>query len=908
MNYLYNGVEMPKLPDRDETTHPYVTIGFNGNGYTYEVFYTSSPMIFKSLSSDGTKYYGITSDTAVACEAYWYHPKYHPEYDDNYNYGTSANSIQTNNVFYANYDILDADGSVYFAASEDPVPLKLELSAPKIICDATVEPAESNGFYLALLDVNFAAGDVLDVVFNEQSYTLTAKDGDGMTYLGEMTDSGPCFTNYPFLIAYAGSYGYAYTENTGTYSVKIIEHGLGGTTAVVDFTCSELLQTDSVYRIKAWVYKTVDGLDTSLSASYTSELFGGPSYSESVTFDGLSPETGYGVYAIILKNEEETDYTADGTFTTMAYEDDDSSDDDYGESESSTTISNKLLRLYAIKQDLFAATQEIGLDTTQYKFTNLHELWSNIEGGNLQEKTVNPSDVDVVVTPDEGYDALSKVLIEIAKNIQPRNIREGVTIFGKTGTAKIKVDTTVPDGLPVTKDEADEHYKEVTGEDPVDSEGNDLDMMILDDGTGNITYGYFLKSEGSGGFESTWTVNDVAANYVKISDRTFTADEMTGFSAVAKIEVDGEIQEVDLSESMFLIENMLFMYSSSSTFSIVNVFAGNEEGLEQGLYYNNAAFMPEGTIVTLTFPNALGPQPFSITSYDPVTTEFKAIGWRRLSYHIETDSWTDDDFSCSASGGWNYLKNIIMCSRDKLYYAGYEVWPNNTIYKSGNLADDSWENISMIAKSGHAANVYSVGDEKDIELTNGEIITVRIIEIGHINTLGNESKENITFEMKHCLATTYQAEASVSAGEDNADWKTSQMRTMLRSGGAISEMLPDDLKSVIATIDKPTRISTSMIDVMAEYCFLLSEIEIFGEAINSFYTKQSYSEGSQYEFYKNGGSRVKYLSNGSGDAVSRWTRSTHLTDYESYCSVDADGEASSNVATDSIGVSFAFCV
>lgn len=71
--------------------------------------------------------------------------------------------------------------------------------------------------------------------------------------------------------------------------------------------------------------------------------------------------------------------------------------------------------------------------------------------------------------------------------------------------------------------------------------------------------------------------------------------------------------------------------------------------------------------------------PFVITGYDPITTEFKAKGWRRLSYHTtgeQAGTWTYDDFTDTESGGWNYLKNIRSCSREKLYYNGYEVWPN----------------------------------------------------------------------------------------------------------------------------------------------------------------------------------------------------------------------------------------
>ena len=80
---------------------------------------------------------------------------------------------------------------------------------------------------------------------------------------------------------------------------------------------------------------------------------------------------------------------------------------------------------------------------------------------------------------------------------------------------------------------------------------------------------------------------------------------------------------------------------------------------------------------------------FEITFYDPVTTEFRARGWRRVSYHTTGEhagKYTRGNFRTEESGGWNYLKNIRMCTREKLYYNGMEVWPSNAyLYKLGLL-------------------------------------------------------------------------------------------------------------------------------------------------------------------------------------------------------------------------------
>ena len=114
--------------------------------------------------------------------------------------------------------------------------------------------------------------------------------------------------------------------------------------------------------------------------------------------------------------------------------------------------------------------------------------------------------------------------------------------------------------------------------------------------------------------------------------------------------------------------------------------------------------------------------------------------------------------------------------------------------------------------------------------------------------------------------------------------------------------LDEDLQSVIKPVNKLVSIgnNTSTIETVSDKLFLLSEVEIFGSTTDSFV-----GEGSQYDWYKAGNTKVKKV---NGSAKVWWERSPYSGDTLSFCIVGSRGQAGNYTSVNSCGVSFAFCV
>ena len=114
--------------------------------------------------------------------------------------------------------------------------------------------------------------------------------------------------------------------------------------------------------------------------------------------------------------------------------------------------------------------------------------------------------------------------------------------------------------------------------------------------------------------------------------------------------------------------------------------------------------------------------------------------------------------------------------------------------------------------------------------------------------------------------------------------------------------LPSDLQRAIKAVNKLVSVgnNTSAIETVSDKLFLLSEVEIFGSTTHSFA-----GEGSQYDWYKAGNTKVK---KSHGSVTNWWERSPNSGSTSYFCYVDSAGNANRYNANYRFGVSFGFCV
>ena len=207
------------------------------------------------------------------------------------------------------------------------------------------------------------------------------------------------------------------------------------------------------------------------------------------------------------------------------------------------------------------------------------------------------------------------------------------------------------------------------------------------------------------------------------------------------------------------------------------------------------------------------------------------------------------------------------------------------------FGNNSWATIIAACQRGAVPETWAVGNHKTM-MINGASYQVDIIGKNH-DTYAAGGTAPLTFQLHDCYGETKNMNSS---NTNSGGWKNSEMRTTHLP--SILALMPMEVQNGIREVSKKASVdgTSSTIETVSDKLFLLSEVEIFGSATG---------EGTQYDYYKAGNSKVKKL---NGSKVAWWERSPLALDSARFCVVSSrDGRASASNASVAYGVAFGFC-
>ena len=224
-----------------------------------------------------------------------------------------------------------------------------------------------------------------------------------------------------------------------------------------------------------------------------------------------------------------------------------------------------------------------------------------------------------------------------------------------------------------------------------------------------------------------------------------------------------------------------------------------------------------------------------------------------------------------------------------------EVHTAPVTYKA-NFADNTWEQIIDACHKNKVPATWAVGNQKPMTI-NGTAYAIDIIGKGHDDYADGSGKAPLTFQMHDCYGEEY---AMNGTNTNSGGWTNCAMRKTHLP--AILSKMPTEVQSGIREINKKVGVgggASSGIESVNDYLFLLGEVEIFGVTNYTIV-----GEGTQYDYYKAGNSKVKKR-NGTSDAW--WERSPLINRSVNFCATDSSGARDYINATYKRGVAFAFC-
>ena len=242
------------------------------------------------------------------------------------------------------------------------------------------------------------------------------------------------------------------------------------------------------------------------------------------------------------------------------------------------------------------------------------------------------------------------------------------------------------------------------------------------------------------------------------------------------------------------------------------------------------------------------------------------------------------------------------------------------------LANNTPDIIAAAAKSGQAANYWSVGDKVGIAV-NGSFgglsynNTVYAFILGFNHNSSVEGGNSIHFQFGKTAAGVdiafVNSYGSTSTGfcmntsnTNSGGWNNSYMRKTICP--AFLAALPKAWQNIIAACTKYSdntgggSNTASYVTATSDKIWLLSEMEVQGTRSYANSAEANYQK--QYDYYRNGNSKVKYQHTATTSACYWWLRSVNAGGTSSFCYVHTGGSAYSTGAYYSYGFAPGFKV
>ena len=242
------------------------------------------------------------------------------------------------------------------------------------------------------------------------------------------------------------------------------------------------------------------------------------------------------------------------------------------------------------------------------------------------------------------------------------------------------------------------------------------------------------------------------------------------------------------------------------------------------------------------------------------------------------------------------------------------------------LANNTPDIIAAAAKSGQAANYWSVGDKVGIAV-NGSFgglsynNTVYAFILGFNHNSSVEGGNSIHFQFGKTAAgvdiafvnsygSTGTGFCMNTSNTNSGGWNNSYMRKTICP--AFLAALPTAWRNIIAACTKYSdntgggSNTASYVTATSDKIWLLSEMEVQGA--RSYANSAEVNYQKQYDYYKNGNSKVKYQHTATTSACYWWLRSVIASSTINFCIVNTDGSAGSSYAYFSYGFAPGFKV